>query len=88
MRRPCTFRKSDVTRVTKAVHATGLGVARVEVRPDGLIIVVPANVSNSTEAKSWKQVCDDDPGVGAATLADNPDLEVLELDVRHGQPRA
>ena len=41
MRRPCTFKKTDVTRATKAVLAAGLGIARVEIAKDGAIIVVP-----------------------------------------------
>jgi hypothetical protein len=46
MRRRCTFRKTDVMRATKAVQATGLQVARVEVWPDGLIVVVPGKPSD------------------------------------------
>jgi hypothetical protein len=45
MRRPSTFKKSDVVRVMNAVQAAGLEVARVEVRPDGLIVVVPRNTN-------------------------------------------
>jgi hypothetical protein len=41
MRRPSKFKKSDVTRATKAVRAAGLEIARVEVAQDGSIIVVP-----------------------------------------------
>jgi hypothetical protein len=41
MRRPSTFKKADLTRATKAVQAAGLGIARVEVGRDGLIVIVP-----------------------------------------------
>ena len=41
MRRPSIFKKTDVTRATKAVIAAGLEIARVEVAKDGSIIVVP-----------------------------------------------
>jgi hypothetical protein len=41
MRRPSIFKKTDVTRLTKAVRAAGLEIARVEVAQDGSIIVVP-----------------------------------------------
>ena len=39
-RRPCLFRKSDITKAVKAAQAAGVPVARVEVGRDGQIIVV------------------------------------------------
>jgi hypothetical protein len=47
MRRPSTFKKSDVTRATRAVLAAGLEVARVEVGRDGAIVVVPSRPPES-----------------------------------------
>ena len=41
MRRPSKFKKTDVTRATKAVLAAGLAIGRVEVALDGSIVVVP-----------------------------------------------
>ena len=41
MRRPVSFKKTDVTRATRAILDAGLEVARVEVAKDGLIVVVP-----------------------------------------------
>jgi hypothetical protein len=41
MRRPSAFKKSDVTRATKAILAAGLDIARVEIAKDGGIVVVP-----------------------------------------------
>jgi hypothetical protein len=47
MRRPSAFKKTDVTRATKAVLAAGLAVARVEIAADGAIVVVPAKVTQA-----------------------------------------
>jgi hypothetical protein len=43
MRRPSRFRKTDLTRATKAVIAAGLEVVSVEVSADGLIRIIPSN---------------------------------------------
>jgi len=43
MRGRCRFKKSDVTKATRAVLDAGLPVARVEVDHDGSIIIVPGN---------------------------------------------
>ena len=48
MRRPSAFRKTDLTRATKAVLAAGLNVARVEVSKDGVIIVIPGKREEAT----------------------------------------
>ena len=55
MRRPSTFKKGDLVRLVHAVQAAGrLSVRRVEVRPDGGMIVVvpggPGEVDNTAEA--------------------------------------
>jgi hypothetical protein len=41
MRRPCTFKRTDVTRAAKAVLAAGLEVERIEICKDGSIVVFP-----------------------------------------------
>jgi hypothetical protein len=52
MRRPPTFKKTDVTRATNAVLAAGLHVARVEINKDGLIAVVPAKSEEPATANA------------------------------------
>lgn len=47
-RGPLTFKQSDVTRAVKAVTATGMTVARVEIGRDGKIIVVIGNALEQT----------------------------------------
>jgi hypothetical protein len=53
----CTFKQSDVTKAVKAVVASGLGVARVEVDRDGRIVVFPGNPSpgevGSADRNEW-----------------------------------
>jgi hypothetical protein len=57
MRRPCKFKKTEVTRLTEAVIAAGLEIARVEVAKDGSIIVVPGkpkeDQGTSGERNEW-----------------------------------
>jgi hypothetical protein len=59
MRGRCAFKKSDVTRATSAVLATGLGVARVEVRKDAILVIPgkPAEESDERAAPNeWDEV--------------------------------
>ncbi len=61
MRRPSTFKKSDVIRAMNAVQAAGLEVARLEVRPDGSIVVVPGKPEEMLhpDANPWDHVLGD-----------------------------
>jgi hypothetical protein len=59
MSRAATFKKTDVTRATRAVLAAGLDVERVEIDKSGRIIVVPSKSgADSLQAPNdeWKIV--------------------------------
>jgi hypothetical protein len=61
MRRPSTFKKTDVTRATRAVLAAGLEVARVEIDKGGMITVVPGRPDEASreELNPWDRVLGD-----------------------------
>jgi hypothetical protein len=60
MRRPCAFKKTDVMRATRAVLATGLEIARVEINSkDGKITVVPEKTDAGAPANPWDEVLSD-----------------------------
>jgi hypothetical protein len=44
----CTFRQRDLTAALKAAEKSGAKVARVEVKPDGTIVVVMGEPSPAT----------------------------------------
>jgi hypothetical protein len=80
-RRPCTFRKADVTRAAKAVQAAGLEVALVEVSRDGLIRVVPRN---PVQPNPQDQV-HNEPRNRSAIPANDLDHELAEFNAQHDQ---
>jgi hypothetical protein len=53
VRRPSLCRKSVLARVAQALTAAGLGVGRVEIRPDVIVVVPgkPGNVGNAAESQ-------------------------------------
>jgi hypothetical protein len=53
MRAPATFRKADLRRAVEAVTAAGQIVARVEVDPNGKIVIVTAGELERREENSW-----------------------------------
>ena len=57
MRGPCQFKKTDVTKAIKAVHAADKQIARVEIAKDGTIVVVLREVGtdaeDAAEADEW-----------------------------------
>ena len=64
MRRPSAFRKTDVTRATRAVLAAGLDARRVEISKEGMIVVVPGKAGDGRdrdEANPWDEVLTNAP---------------------------
>lgn len=57
MRRPCTFKKTDVTRAARAVLAAGVGIAHVEIEPvTGKITITTSSGSGAekiTDLDRW-----------------------------------
>jgi hypothetical protein len=52
-RAPATFRKADLRRAVEAVVAAGQTVARVEVDPNGKIVVVTIADFERREENTW-----------------------------------
>jgi len=64
MRGPCTFKISDAKRTFKAMLASGLEVARVEIRKDELVIFTGKPVEAVDEqdaANEWDEVLTNAP---------------------------
>jgi hypothetical protein len=55
-RAPATFRKADLRRAVEAVTAAGQIVARVEVDPNGKIVIVTAGELERREGSKWDRV--------------------------------
>ena len=55
-RGPVIFRQGDVTRAVRAVVAAGQAVARVEIDPNGKIVIVTAGELERREENSWDRV--------------------------------
>jgi hypothetical protein len=56
-RGPCSFRKSDVRRaVEAAVKATGAPIQRIEIDPNGKIIIVTGKPGEGPGTNEWDEV--------------------------------
>jgi hypothetical protein len=59
MTRPSPFRKSDVTKALKAATAGGFVAARVELAPDGRIVLISERqepIKDEAEANEWDRL--------------------------------
>ena len=52
-RAPATFRKADPRRAVEAVVAAGQTVARIEVDPNGRIVIVTAETAQTRDENEW-----------------------------------
>jgi hypothetical protein len=59
-RQPCIFRQTDLTRALKGVRAAGMEIGRIEIRKDGVIVMVLGTPEEtwdaSVEANEWDSV--------------------------------
>jgi hypothetical protein len=55
-RAPSTFRQSDVTRAIKAAVAAGVEIQRVEIDPNGRIVIITATEAERREGNEWDRV--------------------------------
>ena len=53
---PAIFRQGDVSRAVRAVVAAGQAVARVEIDPNGKIVIVTVGELERREENSWDRV--------------------------------
>jgi hypothetical protein len=77
-RRPCTFRKSDVTRAAKAVQAAGLEVDFFEFSRDGFRLASRNPVQPNPRVDRGQRD-------GSAVPVDDLDHELAEFNARHDQ---
>lgn len=50
------FRQSDVTRAVKGAQAGGLRVGRVEIDPNGKIVILSESVAPPAQRNDWDDV--------------------------------
>jgi hypothetical protein len=56
-RGPSTFRQQDVTKAVKAVAAAGVHIARIEIDPNGKIVIIVGNSEpDQREVNEWDRV--------------------------------
>ena len=55
-RSPATFRKADLRRAVEAVTAAGQVIARVELDPNGRIVIVTTGELERKEGNEWDRV--------------------------------
>lgn len=56
MSRPARFRQADLTRAVKGARASGLPVQRVEIDPNGKIVILFGGGPAITGGNEWDEV--------------------------------
>ena len=56
--RACTFRQRDMTRAIRAARAAGVEIARIEIDPNGRIVIIAGNGEQpeQREVNEWDRV--------------------------------
>lgn len=55
-RPPSPFKQADITKAVKAVRSAGVDILRVEVDPNGKVVIVTATEAEQREDNSWDRV--------------------------------
>lgn len=55
-RPPSAFKQADIAKAVKAVRSAGVDILRVEVDPNGKVVIVTATEAEQREDNSWDRV--------------------------------
>jgi len=53
---PARFTQADLKRAASGIIAAGLPIARVEIDPNGKIVIIPGQPASRKEANEWQDL--------------------------------